>query len=252
VRKLPARLSDHLIESRWHSFDQRTEPQLLAHLTCLAKVVIRMRMRTAEQQVERERCRQDVVLVALRHHCNTSSPGSLSTGWQIESAGEDDAGCRPPRAGEQRRERRFAAAGFAFEQDRVAFRQLEGACLARRRRPSSVRERQVPTLKKGGLGGGFGRTITLRHAAFVRRRCGGKRGLHAVPCDQRRCNSRDAERQTLERVGCKQNDAQRDRPLGRRTLRGHERGRERGERRQHVCTRQEPFKHRGCSIERCG
>lgn len=115
MRELPSCLADHLKHSGWHAREQIAQPQLLADDLGLLQIRGTEVSSPAHKQVEGERLCEHVILVELRRGGDALAPALHAERMQIESIDEQLAGVWLAQSGQDGNERRFSAAGWAFE-----------------------------------------------------------------------------------------------------------------------------------------
>src|SRR5437660_1421983 len=82
-------------------------------------------MAIGRQEVERQRSLEDVVLVILRRRRDAFAPARRAERPAIEPVQQHQPALRRVDAGDERRQRRLAAAGAALDEDAVADAHLE-------------------------------------------------------------------------------------------------------------------------------
>ena len=94
VRQLPTSLSEDLLHPRGHTFEKRSQTQLNREFLGLVEILLDGRPPSPHQQVERQACREDVIVVKLWRVGNKAPPRVPSEAMPIKAAKQEEAGLR--------------------------------------------------------------------------------------------------------------------------------------------------------------
>jgi hypothetical protein len=189
VGELPTGLTDHLLQSGWHTVEEVSEAEFAAKGLSLLQIFGRCRPAAAHQQIERESSREDVVFVKLRGTRHTPLPAFSPQCLPVEPTEEEEARLRQAQASEERSKSRLAAAGRTCEEDTVASADLKTTRPEDRFILPVVAEDEIARLENrlcvlsftmaGAEGEGKGRsTIDLRAGPGVEKQS------DLLPCDR--------------------------------------------------------------------
>src|SRR5262249_38713419 len=153
----------------------------------------------AHEQVERERRGEDVVLVELwRGHHEAAEAGAAER-VAVEAAGEQEALLGRAQPGEDRAERRLAAAGAPFEEEAVARRDLQRDAAEDLPAAIAVAEAEVARLEEH-RGGRARREREQRLGRGLGAPGGAPERPHLLPRDPRAGEAGHAAREPRERA----------------------------------------------------